>query len=157
MGVEGFGERRSLERDDRDLLPVEGLEEASQLVREDEVGCSAVSERPAQPLADGGGYLLRRLRLDCECQSRRYALGLGDGAQAVPVERGGRRRRRVWPTESPHALQEPANLRGRRLHLGAVSAGVSRALPTSPCPWNAIARPAARASSSSMSRVNRCS
>ena len=44
MGVDGFGEGRPLERDHRDALPLEGLEESPELAAEDQLAGGAVDE-----------------------------------------------------------------------------------------------------------------
>src|SRR6058998_2186618 len=62
IGVERFGERRPFERDHRDSLALEALEELAQLAAEDKLARDTVNKPPFELLPDGewhGGWRLR--------------------------------------------------------------------------------------------------
>src|SRR6266852_5000560 len=110
MGVKGFGERRPFERDHRDSLALEALEELAQLAAPDKLARDTVRKPPFEPLPDGQWHGGWRLRLERKAQCRRQALGVGNREEVVPAQRGGRRRR-LLIIQGTKAREEPADLR----------------------------------------------
>src|SRR2546429_2693134 len=91
IGVEGFGERRPFERDHRDSLALEALEELAQVAAPDKLARDTVREPPFELLPDGQRHGGWRLRLERKAEGRRQALGIGNREEVVPAQRGGRR------------------------------------------------------------------